>query len=284
MAWIKSLRLSLVVFLLAGLAIAACGSDSTKDSGADSGDEPTQEAASTATSDSAEDDATATGDDGGPGSFKPPFDSFHYVVTIKMEVEGADGGIVGGDIKGDFVAPGSHTWTQEFAFGGLSFAESYVIIGEDAWYREGDGDWQAMSADDPVIADGTDLTSADPEFLYDPEFVEDIRAFDSKKEEKNGLSTRKYEFSKDSFEELSALLGEELLGDTDVEDLDDFSMEIWIDDETGTIIAADLNASTSGEGLADFPVDVPEGGSVTVKMAINVTQINDDSISIEPPI
>lgn len=287
MAWITSLRLSLVVFLLAGLAIAACGGDSKKDAGA----EPTQEPATTATADTAEDDATATGDDGasggddnGSGALGSPFDSYHYVVTIRMEVEGEEDGAVGGDIEGDYVAPDSHSWNQSFAFGGLTFDESFVIIGEDAWYREGDGDWEAKSADDPIIADGTDLTSADPEFFNDRSFIEDIKAFDSTKEEKNGVSTRKYEFSKDQFDDLSKLLGDDLLGEMSIEDLDDFSMVIWIDDETDTLIAADLTASTTRGGAGDFPVDVPEDRRITVKTTIDVTRINDESISIEPPI
>ena len=30
--------------------------------------------------------------------------------------------------------------------------------------------------------------------------------------------------------------------------------------------------------------DVPEGGVVTIRTSINVTQINDESIAIEPPL
>ena len=85
-----------------------------------------------------------------------PFDSLHYVVDLEITIAQpgeAEETFISGQVEGDYVAPDSHAFTNTFEFGGLSGTEEIVIIGDDAWIREGQGDWTATSRLASEIAD-----------------------------------------------------------------------------------------------------------------------------------
>lgn len=288
-----SLITAVIALALAGAVLTACNSGGDKKDE----DRPTATAragsADDETPDDADEDATATresGDDdddvtpraqstrsSAPGPALHAFDSFHYTVEIAFTVEGEDGGI-GVNIEGDYVSPDSHSYQQSFSFGGISGSESAVIIGDDAWSREGDADWEES---DPSFLN-TDLTSADPEFFTDPEFIDDIAVLDSEDDEVDGREARRYEFSLDDLDTIVELLGEDFL--EDMEGVEDLSMIVWVDKEESALLGAELTATTTAATLGDSGLDLDPDQLVTVQMTINVTQVNDDSIEIEAPI
>ena len=267
--------------LLAGVAFA-CGGD-----GDDDAAEPTA-------TEEERDTTPAEADDGEPtdepeptqaSSGEPPFDSYHYTVDLAFTVEDAgdtEGTSISGSVEGDFVAPDSHSFTSSFEFAGIGVTQEAVIIGDDAWYREGSGDWTATTVSDPQVQDALSLSSADPGFLQDQEFASDISALDSEAETLNGVETRRYHIPKEAIETLAELLGEDFL--EDAAGLEDFEMTVWLEDETGGLVRAEFTATASPDVFgAGAPFDLSAGATVSITMTINVTQINDESIEIEPP-
>ena len=262
--------------LLAGLA-AACGDDEGEEA----------EPAATAVEEATEEEPTEeeAGETVAPGG-AAPFDSFHYTVDLEMNVTQPgeeEQSFISGQVEGDFVAPDSHAFSTTFEFAGLSGTQEAVIIGDDAWIREGEGDWLATTASDPNIQDALSLTSADPEFLQDQQFAEDLAALDSEEETRNGVQTRRYHIPKESVETLVDLLGEGFL--QDAAGLEEFEMTVWLEEETDMLVRAELTATASPELFGEEAgLSLAEGGSVTISMVVDVSQINDESIEIEPPI
>jgi hypothetical protein len=206
-------------------------------------------------------------------------DSFHYQVEISFSVAGEDG-TIGGSIEGDYVAPDSHRYTQTFSLGGISGSEEAIIIGKDAWQREGSDDWSIVERLDL----DTDLTSADDEFIADAEFIDDIAALDSEKSDVDGRPARKYAFTKENIEAITDILGEGFLSGDDLADVEDFSFVIWVDEDRDVILRAELEATALASVLGEIGLNVDPGETVIISLSLNLSDVNDKSIEIEPPI
>lgn len=275
----RRFRLSVLVLagalLFAGLACG--GGNDEKPKATATQEAPTEEA-----------DATATETTGGPTetSTAATFDSYHYTVELNVTIddpEEAEPAEVRGTIEGYFVAPDSHSFETNYDIAGLSVTQEGVIIGEDAWYREGGaGDWTATTAGDATILDMISLTSADPGFIDDTEFASDISTLGSEPESINGVETRRYHIPKEAIAALGSLLGEDFLQDT--AGLQDFEMTVWLEDESNGLVRAEFTASAGPDILGEVaPFDVSPDSVLTIDMTINLTEINDDGIRIDSP-
>ena len=216
---------------------------------------------------------------GSNGDAAIDLDSFHYQVEISFSVAGEDG-TIGGSIEGDYVAPDSHSYTQTFSLGGISGSEEAIIIGDDAWQREGSGDWSIVDRFDL----DTDLTSADDEFIADAQFIDDIAALDSEKSDVDGRPARKYSFTKDDIEAITDILGEDFLSADDLADIEDFSFVIWVDEDRDVILRAELEATALASVLGDTGLDVDPSQTVIISLSLHLSDVNDKSIEIKPPI
>ncbi len=280
-----------VFALIAGLVlvlgfVAACGGGGDEDKSSD-----TPEASETVAGGGTEEpDGVATetpeaDETSGPAA-ESPFDSFHYTVDLAFTVSDpseGDNSLISGRVEGDFVAPDSHAFSTTFEFIGLSSTQELVIIGDNAWMREGSGDWTELDRSDAEVQGALDLTSADPGFLQDPEFASDLAKLDSESETINGVETRHYSISKDDVEALADLLGEDFLGDTS--GIEELEMDVWLEKETDALVRAELTATASPDLLADgAPFELSPDALVTISMNIDVSQINDSGIKIEPPV
>lgn len=231
---------------------------------------------------------TATATEEAPStSGESPFDSFHYTVGLGFSIEAApsgEGGVISGSVEGDFMAPDSHSFTSKFEFAGISSTEEAVIIGDDAWYRASGGEWRATTRNDPDVASAIGLTSADPTFLFSDELSRDLAALDSETEAINGVQTKRYHIPRETVAALASIFGEGFI--KDASGLQEFEMTVWVEEETGALVKADLAATAGPEifGTADAPFDLPPDATITVTISINLTQTNDPSITIEPPI
>ncbi|MEX0785574.1 MAG: hypothetical protein WD939_02960 [Dehalococcoidia bacterium] len=272
-----------MIALLAGallmvVLLAACGGDDGGDDG-----EPTETPAATEVVDGEPDDEPTDT----PGlAAEQPFDSYHYEVEVGFTVtepgeESSE--LITVNVEGDYAGPDSHSFTNSFSFAGISATQDVVIIGDDAWFRESGGDWTATTALDPEVLDSIDLTSADPGFLQDSDLANDFASLDSEPEERNGVQTRRYFIPKEAVEALVDILGEDFLSDTG--GLQEFEMTVWLEEESDALIRAELEAVASPELLGDEPgFSVSPDAVLNLTMLIDVTQINDSGISIEPPI
>lgn len=219
-------------------------------------------------------------------SVPPPFDSFHYTVDLELTISEPDEGgqsFIALQIEGDFTAPDSHSFVSTFQFAGLSGTEEVVIVGDDAWIREDGGEWTQTTLSSRDIQDAISLSSADPDFLQDQQFAEDLAALDSETETINGVETRRYHIPKDTIEAIADLLGEGFL--EDAAGIEEFEMTVWLEEESAALIRAELTATASPELFGDDQgFGLATDGTVDMSMIVNVTQINDSEIEIEPPI
>ena len=266
----RSLRIFALLIGVLVLLLAACTSDSTSETPPTTAPPPAAEPTDTPE----------------PPAGKPvAFESFHYTVDLEVTIgEGDDSEpFISGRVEGDFVAPGSHAFSNTFAFAGLSTTQEVVIIDDQAWIRGGSGDWRETTVFDPDVLDAIGLTSADPEFLQDQQFADDIAILDSEPETINGVETRRYHIPKDAVQALVDLLGDDFL--EDAAGLEEFEMTVWLEEETDTLVRAELTASVAPELLGeDSGLSLADSGPVTISMLIDVTQIDDPAIQVEPPI
>lgn len=268
--------LLLALFALIAVASACTGGGGGKDDAAD----PTPTA--TATEEPSSDETPS----GGPAGASP-FESYHYTVDLEFSIEGAgadEGGVISGLVEGDFTAPDSHSFRTTFDIAGLSATEEAVIIGDRAWFRSSGDEWRATTRDDPDVVSAIDLTSADPGFLTASDLAASLAALDSEIEERNGVSTQRYHIPRDAVEALTALLGDEFLQDTS--GLTDFEMTVWLEEESGALVRAEFSATATPDIFAGDPAgfDLPPDATLIISMVIDLTRINDGSISIEAPI
>ncbi len=265
--------------LIAALALVATGAIACKSS--------SKKAAPTATKSTASGTPTmaATGQPtsvSGASTFK----SFHYTVGLDFQVNDPNqpqSSLIKGKVEGDFVAPDSHSFTSQFQLAGISYSEQAVIIGQDAWYKNSGSDWRATTRDDADVKNAISLTSADPGFLQDPEFANNLSALDSQPDTINGVEARRYFIPKGAVQALSQLLGNSFL--KNAAGLQDFQMTVWLENKTRGLVRAELTATASPDVFgANAPFNVSPESTVSINMTINLTQINDESISVRPPI
>jgi len=276
------------LFLIAGLA-AACGGDGDDEAEptATGVSEPTEtlDAEPTATSEPTETldaEPTATSEPTRVPAAASPFDSFHYTVDLSFTVsEPGEAEEAAVQVEGDFVAPDSHAFSATYNFAGLSVSEAVVLIGEEAWFREGSGDWRATNRSDPDVQGAIDLTSADPDFLQAASSRRGLGALDSEPQTINGVETRRYHIPKEAVNALDDLLGEEFV--EDAAGIEELEMTVWLEQETDALVRAELTATASAEFFGT-EVELTSGATMSFTMVIDISQINDPDIEIEPPI
>jgi hypothetical protein len=173
-------------------------------------------------------------------------------------------------IEGAYVAP-DRSWARA-RLGGEEFAES-IRIGERSWTRLGGMDWTEDEA-------GPDwAVSASPTF---PEAMCDVGAIDAlfallgvepQEEAINGIKATHYHIDETDMLRLAALFGE-VEGAEEIPESAVMTMDIWL--------AEDGNWPVRME--ADIGYTDEAGQSFAFKLFMEVKDINDPDIEIEPPI
>lgn len=257
----------------------------------------------TATSTSVRDATPGAGVDGTPASVatnaRPTstpgttlgLQSFRYTVNLEFNVDvpgdAPDDTAISGVIDGEYVAPDSHAFRQQFEVGGISVSDATIVIGDDAWVRDGNtGPWDELPRSDPGVQDSLDLTSADPDFLgLDEEFLEGISAFESQPAEIGGRSARAYELTQDDIETITGLFGDDFLGGSGIEDIRNLEFRVWLDDLTGSLLRVEMVATLPPDALgADAGFDIPPDALIRFRLEVELSDIDGASISIEAPI
>ncbi len=219
-----------------------------------------------------------------------PYERYHYVLTIELSIGESSGGDTGpllsGTVVGDYVAPDAHAFTNAFDIGGFGFETSAIVIGDEAWSRDSTTDpWEPTSVAALWDDGSADLTSLDPDlFLYDRELAEQFAALRGTDEERSGIATIRYEVTPELFAVLSTVLSPDLLLGFDPSQIDEFSMNVWVDPETSGVVALEmrfLGAVGAFAEAAEF--GAPEDAQLTLVIEFEATQLNDPAITIEAP-
>ena len=246
----------LVAALFLGLGVwlaAACGG----------GDEEEEEETPAATS--VAEEGVEEGELTAPAAAFAELASYRYKMRLNIAGAEAEGGAFAFDVEGAFVAPDRTQVKVKGKLGTLDLQEETITIGGRTWVR-GDGGWEEGEA---TFGSG-DFSPAS--FLEDFD-ADELRVLKPTKETVNGVRSLRYKIGRADIEEL-AKLGALFGGEGGVEDLPKtFDIDLWLAEEGRWPVR--LVMSATGEA---------EGGEFNFEFSMDVTDVNDESIEIEPPV
>jgi len=211
-----------------------------------------------------------------------PADSFHYLIefdalikepgTTDVQVEVS----VEGDIIGD-----AERYSTLTLYGTTLVREEYLLIGDQAWVKEGRKPWQAYDAATRGELDQQNAAAVlgDYDDLY-----EGLSDLDWTIERSGGVEARRYElptdrrlrlidwFPNDLFQVLTAA--------------DDIAITVWIDKETNELLRILLDLAGGPDLLAEEGFDASEfaaGTAVTMMVSVEFSQHGVSNAVIEAP-
>jgi hypothetical protein len=260
----RCLALALVAGLLGGLLLAACGGGN---------EEEATEAQAPAAETPQGTEGPSDGAGGPSGEVPAPTDAFadleSYRYSISILFGGEDLAAQGMndvtfDMTGAFVAPDRNQVRVEGEVGGLNLQEESITIGGRTWVRSGDT-WREGDA----TFDTADLTPASFFAGFD---AEDLQVIEPTEETVNDVDAFRYSIDRADIEQLQALT--QIFGEGDaLQDLpEELSLDLWLAKDGGWPVKMVLTAR--GES---------DGSEMNVEMSVDITDIDDPSIEIEPP-
>lgn len=273
------------------LIAAACGGDDGGDGETESTATATQTTAATSEATSApttaattpaEETPAATSESSGETtSLSEVFDSYHHNFSMQMSVDGL-GEMLAITTEGDFVAPDRRTATTNSGAMGFGTAVETVVIGDTVWVRQAGGEWAEYTSDTVPPELAGDVTTTE-DLQLDDQTRAQIEEQDGQPENLNGRETTRYELDEEFYQSVSSAFGE---GETfNPSDFEEFTSTVWIDNETQQAIKMEMNIvalpSAFGGDLEGLPVG-PDA-RITMSIMYELSQINDDGISIEEP-
>jgi len=184
----------------------------------------------------------------------------------------------GATVEGAYVAP-DRSW-DKMTLGGKPFAE-VIQIGDRSWFRMGEMDWTESGAELPSQEEGVtsqiSVTVSSPtELLCEGspvELMSTVPGLRTEKETINGIKAVHYHIDEADLRLLAALFGEGE-GAEEMPESATGTMDVWL--------AEDGNWPVRVEGEVSYTDE--EGRSITFDVCMEIKDINDPDIEIEPPI
>ena len=252
--------LAAVVILLAGSLLVACGGGGKEEEAAR---DKAPEAAAT---------AAATPEEGAAGVTSGPAEAFakleSYRVNMRLTMEGttAEGpGALALNLEGAFVAPDRSQTHLNARVGDTELEEESISVGGQTWVKTGDN-WVEG---EPQLQ----LSDFSPGSLLEELGPDQLRVLKPSKETINGVDTLRYSIDQADIEtlrSLGALLGQ----DGSLENLpEEFNVDLWLAEDGGWPVRVTMTA----RGVMD------NGNEMSLDFSMDVTDVNDPGIKIEPP-
>jgi hypothetical protein len=210
-------------------------------------------------------EATATPTPGGqaiPIASLAELKSFRYTAEFRLDAPGVIFSRI--EIEGSAVPPDKAAWRMTVGEGGNEVR--VVIVGDRTWFFS-DGVW----AESPKMPRGPSASLLLPEKLSDAIIDEEaFRGREPKREQINGMETLHYSTTGAGLEFLALLTGSSEPG---AEFDGDVKTNLWLTEDGGYPVRMVIDA-----GGTDT-----EGREISVQLEMNVTDLNDPGIEIEPP-
>ncbi len=205
-------------------------------------------------------------------------DTFRFTSDISVS---ADGGIVL-NVEGAYQAPDRIACNISGGIGEVTFArDKLIVIGDDAWLDTGSG-WETTTASDPDVQSDLDLCPGSPGYWSDLDFIEDLGALAGGDQETvNDVPAVRYDVG-GAFEGLSSLG----LLPPDLEGVEIELFEVWLAEDGDWPVAMEMIASGDAEAWAEamiIPASEAGTGEASLEMRIDISDVDDPSISVEPP-
>jgi hypothetical protein len=181
------------------------------------------------------------------------------------------------EASGAVVAPDRTQAQIKADLGFISLDIESITIGDRSWSREPGADWVEAGAGNGVSDLGFDLAPTDLFGSTDDADLADLRDILAERagsrEDVNGVDAVRYELTLDDIRE-QIESNPDLGSVTDLEGLGDLTLAMWLERESGIPVRLLLEATGS-----------PEDGSgeAVIRLEMNLTDLNSDSIEIEAP-
>lgn len=191
-------------------------------------------------------------------------DGFEEMGEVFVGLLGAMlGGLTDISVEGAFVAP--DRIEARMKLGDLELTS--ITIGDREWTRLGDMDWEESTAEEGGMTFTNDLCEG---FNY-PE----VTALDAREETKNGVDTLHYHLDESDITRLDDYFGGDLGDMWEFEDApEEVSLDVWLAKDGNWPVRMEVEASGEDE----------EGNEVSLSIFMEVKDLNDSDIKIEPPI
>lgn len=216
----------------------------------------------------------------------PDIAGYRYELTAStgfdVDVGTADVSVT---VAGDYLAPDSHRFVRSVGFAGLETEVGEVIvIGDEAWIRAGE-EWAETIPEAPSIAEvAGPISSLAHNVLPTPDLLEQLYRSPGERQEVRGIVTRRYDLDAASVSALAEVAGEEFFS-TELADLTDFSMTVWVAESDGMPVRWQIVMSGPVELLSsEVTLDLPPDASVQVEVVVDFMDIGGPGPPIEPPV
>jgi hypothetical protein len=217
---------------------------------------------------------------------EPAFQSFAYEVQFVAAIESADSRpltSIERRAQGLFAAPGSHAFGGGLGVVGQTPPHQGVVIGDRAWYREGAGAWQEMTAAQFAEVSASALTSVQAGFLNDGTFEDKLDGLDFTTEQSSDVTAHKYTVPAEEVDRVGSLLRIALL--QNISELENVDLTVWTSEETGALVRVELSTlAPAAAVLGQVPEGIQPGAKARVTLHVELSRINDPTIRIAPPI
>jgi hypothetical protein len=203
--------------------------------------------------------------------------AFRYDMTITMTASKDNESSLAPDLamelSGAVITPDREQSTIKVDFGFFKIEAETIQIGSQSWTRESGGEWKEDSDGGGTLP--LDVSPLD--ILGGNEFASlqsVISGLTGKAERMNGLDAVRYELTA---EEFAKAFPEDAGSSNDdglpTDDLEDMTVVIWIARESGIPTRLTIEGTSTDEEASGI-----------VKLELNLTDLNSDSIKIEAPI
>jgi hypothetical protein len=252
---------ALLVLLAVGL-LAACGGDG--DEKETTGEVTPAAAGATAVATPGEE--STTGEAAAPAEAFANLQSYRIAMSFTLEGGTGDmGGTLAMDLEGAFVAPDRSQANVSAHLGDLELAEETITVGDQTWVKTGDT-WAEGQAQ-------FDISDLSPASLLQDLKPEQLRVLKPTEETINGVKSLRYSIDRGDIESLGNLSA--LFGDGEgLENLpEDFNIDLWLAKDGGWPVRLTMAAQGAIDG----------GDEISLDFSLDITDVNDPGISIEPP-
>ncbi len=226
---------------------------------------------------------TDTPEPDGPGVGAVPLERFTYEASLTLRSGGGEDALeLFVTTKGTFVGPDSHAFTYRTQLGEGEMEQRLVMIGDEAWYRSGEGAWEMTTPDDKRVVALLEVafSAMHPDFLGGAEFNRvrsNVLSLPSTEEFVNSIRAYHYEVGVEGRQYLEALQ----VGEEGLRAASDLEWDLWLARDgswpvrlqaTGTVVV-DLTI------LQTLELKAPTQWEIR----IDVARPNDEDLQIAPP-
>ena len=234
--------------------------------------------------------ACSSSDSGGEATAAPlaspdDLESFRFELIAEITSDGGGGGGAPGlsvdlnasaEASGAVIAPDRQQSTVKADLGFINLDIETISIGDRSWNRESGGEWSEAGAGNGLSDLGFDLSPADVLGSSDDADFQELRDFLAAKtgvrDDVNGVDAVRYDLTLEDLEAQIAA-NPDLGSAADLEGLEELTLAVWLERDSGIPVRFLLDA-----------VGSQDGQSADIHMELNLTDLNSDSIEIEPPV